>query len=178
MTKKFQYTDIDGILKEAEAFIASEFISTSSGVVDAGKPVITNASGVIDPSLVSSTAQKAATLVIDRLAHEDILRGDVLYAVAESKVAIASYNDVDPDKAFVLGVALNDALPGEPVEVLLAGVISDALFGGFSVQDKLFLEEDGAITNVKTSTRVAVIGKALGNNEILIDIEPLIILGG
>lgn len=53
MTKKFLFTNADGDYEESVgAFEASEHISTSAGVADAAKPILTNASGVIDSSLI------------------------------------------------------------------------------------------------------------------------------
>lgn len=178
MTKRFQYTDIDGILKEAEAYISGDFISIGSGAVDAAKPVITNASGVIDTSLLpASLNAKAASLVVDRIASEDILRGDFVCATTINHVGLAA-QDTTIDKALVMGAALNDANSGENVEVLLIGVLSDALFSGFSVNDLLFLDTDGAITNTKpTNKYLTIVGRALGNNEILIFIQQPTVLG-
>lgn len=48
MTKRFEYTDIDGKLKEAEAFITSEYTTTPAP----NAPIKTLPSGLLHPSLI------------------------------------------------------------------------------------------------------------------------------
>ena len=53
MSKYFTYfDDADGLEKEAQAYETGDHISTSTGVSDASKPVITNSEGVIDSTLL------------------------------------------------------------------------------------------------------------------------------
>ena len=53
MTKKFIFTDANGDYEEsAGAFEASEHINSSAGVADAGKPIILDAAGLIDSSMI------------------------------------------------------------------------------------------------------------------------------
>lgn len=177
MTKKFEYTDVDGIKKEAEAFIASEFITVSAP----NSPVMTKANGLLDPSIIPATAVgKSASLVIDRIATGAILRGDIVRASTLNHVSIADPT-TNLDSATGLGIALNDADDSEPVEVLILGVITDPIFSVFSVNETLFLDEAGGITNIKPSqpTRnfLLIIGKSLGGNEVFINLQSPITLG-
>jgi hypothetical protein len=177
MTKKFEYTDIDGIKKEAETFISSEFVTTSAP----NSPVMTKANGLLDPSIIPPTAVgKSASLVIDRIASGTILRGDVVKASTTNHVSIADPTS-DLDSASGLGVALNDADDSEPVEVLILGIISDPIFNVFSVNEVLFLDEAGGITNVKPTKPsrnfLLIIGKSLGGNEVFVNLQSPITLG-
>ena len=172
MTKRFEYTDVDGILKEAEAFIASEFVTTSAP----NSPVLTGPTGTIHPSLLPAIAQaKAASLVIDRIASGTILRGDLVRASTLNHVTIADSASTVED-AYVLGAALNDADDGEDVEVLILGIISDPIFSVFAVNSTLFLDESGGVTDVRptkpTKNYSTIIGKSLGGNELLVNIFP------
>lgn len=55
-TRKFLYVDLSGDYTESlGAFETSDFISVSAGVTDAGKPIKTNASGVIDIAFVPTS---------------------------------------------------------------------------------------------------------------------------
>jgi len=171
VTKRFEYTDVDGILKEAEAFIASEFVTTSAP----NSPVLTGPTGTIHPSLLPAVAQaKAASLVIDRIATGTILRGDLVRASTVNHVVVADATGTLED-AYVLGLALNDADDTENVEILLLGVISDPLFSVFAVNSTLFLDEDGGVTDIKPTKPLrnysTIVGKALGGNEILINVS-------
>ncbi len=176
MTKRFEYTDIDGILKEAETFIASEFITVSAP----NAPVKTLATGKLDSSLLPETTMaKAATLVIDRLASTTILRGDLVRASSPNHVDIADPTGVFSDSQ-VLGMALNDADSEEAVEVLILGIVTDALFSAFAVNAPLFLDDLGGVTDDKPTKPaknfLVSVGKALGANQILINIQSPITL--
>ena len=177
MTKKFEYTDIDGRKKEAEAFIASEYITISAP----NSPVMTKANGLLDPSIIPPTAVgKSSSIVIDRIASGTILRGDVVRASTLNHVSIADPT-TNLDSATGLGVALNDADDTEAVEVLILGIITDPIFNVFSVNETLFLDEAGGITNVKptspTRNFLLIIGKSLGGNEVFINLQSPITLG-
>jgi len=52
MTAKFEYTDIDGRIKEAEAFILPDY-SNPSPIY---RPVMTGANGKVDPSIIPTGA--------------------------------------------------------------------------------------------------------------------------
>jgi len=53
MTKKFIYVnDTTGFREEGQAYESSEHINVTTGVADAAKPIITDASGKIDPSFI------------------------------------------------------------------------------------------------------------------------------
>lgn len=52
MSKKFYYLDASGFVTEAEAFESVDYVSSSAGVADAGKPVVLDAAGKFDASLI------------------------------------------------------------------------------------------------------------------------------
>jgi len=177
VTKRFEYTDTDGRLKEAEAFIASEFVTTSAP----NSPVMTTASGTIHPSLIPPVSQaKASTLVITRVATGSILRGDLVRATSSNHVGVA-----DPTStlasANVLGMAQNDALDGEDVEILILGILSDPIFSVFATNTILFLDDLGGLTDVKptkpSKNYLVIVGKALGGNEVFVNISTPVALG-
>lgn len=56
MAKKFTYFDsTDGVEKDAEAFETGDHINASTGVSDAGKPILTDAAGLIDGSFIDDS---------------------------------------------------------------------------------------------------------------------------
>lgn len=178
MTKKFEYTDNDGIKKEAETYTVSDFVTTSTP----NSPAITLPSGKFDSSLIPAQAQaKAATLVVDRIATGTIFRGDVVRATTANHVSIGDSSLTLSDST-ALGVALNNASDNDPVEVLILGIISDSIFNIFSVNSILFLDDAGGITDIKPTkpsrNYITVVGKCLGGGEVLVDIQQPITLGG
>jgi hypothetical protein len=75
-----------------------------------------------------------------------------------------------------IGISLNAATTGNPVDVLLAGVIEDGTFT-FGVNEVLYLTTAGGITDTPPSSGYSVvIGKGLGPGAIFIDIqEPILV---
>lgn len=177
MTQKFEYTDTDGIKKEAEAYVTTDFVFLSAP----NSPVVTGPDGRLSPTVLPLTGVgKSASLVILRKASENMLRGDIVRASTANHVAIADPT-TDRQSAAALGMVLGDAAMETDVEVLLIGTILDPIFSIFSSDDILFLDEQGSVTNVRpskpTKNYLTVVGKALGGNEILVQIETPKTLG-
>ncbi len=53
MSQKFLYVGSDGVNSEALGYLTSEFINYSAGAGDAGKPVVLDAAGHIDASMIN-----------------------------------------------------------------------------------------------------------------------------
>lgn len=53
MSTKFLITNADGFYEEALGYATSEFISTSAGAGDAGKPIVLDAAGHVDASMIN-----------------------------------------------------------------------------------------------------------------------------
>jgi hypothetical protein len=175
--RKFEYTDIDGIKKEAEAYSVDSFVTTSTP----NAPAITSPSGQFDPSLIpAQVSAKASSLIIDRIASEEVLIGELVYATSANEVGVAD-NAISVEEAKVLGLSLNAAVQGGDVEVLLLGVATSLDYSVFTANDILFLDELGGITNVRPVTPLAKyitqVGKALGGNQILVEIKLPTVLG-
>jgi hypothetical protein len=177
VTKKFEYTDIDGIKKEAETFIASEFVTVAAP----NSPVMTTSSGTIHPSLLPPVAVgKAATVVITRKASEPILRGELVRGSSPNHVELADPT-LDIDSASVLGMAITDAGIEDDVEILILGIITDSIFNVFGTNVPIFLDDAGGVTDVRptvpTKNFLVDIGKSLGGGDILIFIQKPVSLG-
>lgn len=85
-------------------------------------------------------------------------------------------NNTNFEKAIVSGVALTSALTGNDVIVVLSGEIDDSSFS-FSPNELLYLTNNGIISSVANTTGfLTVIGKSLGGNKILVEIDQPIIL--
>lgn len=130
----------------------------------------------IDNDGAATIIDAATKLKIQRIANEDILAGEVLRAVSSTAVGLAT-GDSTKEQAQVIGIAENNALATETVDVILLGVVTDADFAIFSVNDQLFLDVDGAITNVKRTSGFHVpVGVALGGSDILFErTQPTVI---
>lgn len=178
MTVKFQYTNNLGINTEAEAFTTSEFVTIQAP----NSPVMTGANGKIDASLLPETAMaKAASLVVTRKCHGSISRGDAVSPYTSGFVQIAD-SKLTIDEASVFGIALQSGTEGQDIEIIISGIMIDALFSVFAVNDYLFLDDNGAITNDRplSSTGhnfLTDVAKALGGNEIFVNIGKPIKLG-
>jgi hypothetical protein len=53
MSKQFVFVNTDGLYEEATAYETADFISTSAGAGDAGKPIVLDAAGHIDASMIN-----------------------------------------------------------------------------------------------------------------------------
>lgn len=53
MSKKFVFVDANGDYTEASAYEIADHINVSTGVADAGKPIVLDSNGKIDPSMIS-----------------------------------------------------------------------------------------------------------------------------
>ena len=55
MSKKFVYVNTDGTYVETDGvFESGDFVTTSTGAGDAGKPILLNSSGLVDSSMAAS----------------------------------------------------------------------------------------------------------------------------
>ena len=167
MPTKFVYINAQNIKTEESVYIASEFVSTGPAV---SVPVITGTNGLISNTLLPAAAgavESATKLKITRIAQEDILTGEVVRAFSSTHVSLAT-GDSTKAEAMVLGVADNDALIGQDVDIILLGVVTDAEFSVFTLNDPLFLDINGNVTNTKRTTGYHVdVGKSLGGSDIL-----------
>jgi len=118
-----------------------------------------------EASIIASDS--ALNIKITRTASEEIFTDDVLKAFSSTHCAVSNANTTS-DNATVLGIAQNDAAIGESVEIILFGVITSTAFSVFGLNNPLFLNTDGTITNVKRATGYhVVIGDSLGGNDIM-----------
>lgn len=53
MSKEFIFVDSNGFYTEAEGYETSDFINTSAGAADAGKPIVLDADGNIDATMIN-----------------------------------------------------------------------------------------------------------------------------
>ena len=118
------------------------------------------------------TADSSTYLIVQRIAAENIVRTDVLSWNSVGQVKLAS-NNTTPDDAYVVGMALNDALTGALVDVLVMGIINDPVFNTFPLNATIFLDTAGATTDIKperpTATSTTVVGRSYGNGEVFIN---------
>lgn len=172
--KKYLFKDGSNRTTESSAFETIDFISIFSG--QPGQPVKTNSSGFVDSSLISASAM-AAAIAVSRIANETISRGEFVYSVNTTNVGLAVNNDTQ-ERAMVLGVAMNNALFGEQVLVLLIGAVTDVAFNGLSINRPLYLNVSGGVTDTKPVTGYLVpVAKSVGSNTIFVSVSYPIKLG-
>lgn len=116
----------------------------------------------------AESALSAASLKITRIASVPILKGDALKADSSTHVSLADASLTATD-ATVIGFADDDTPMGANVTITIMGVLSDPIFSVFSVNDQLYLDETGAITNIRRLTGFhVVVGYSLGSSEIFV----------
>lgn len=119
-----------------------------------------------------SVAQ-ASAVAISYTAGEHISALKTVYEFEDAIYVATSSNLVG---ASVIGIALNAAGIGQPVEVLQYGVLQDASFN-FGPAALLFVATDGAITTTAPQTGYLTrIGRAINSKTALIIIENPITL--
>ena len=128
-----------------------------TGQFDYQRPLQESVKNVVDVYVASA--------VISALKLVRINGGGILHA--DNNIA---YTD-----AKTLGIALNSAPIGGNVNVLMFGTVEDAFFSGMIINDPIFLGVDGALTQIApsapTAKYIARIGKYIGRNTVLIQIE-------
>lgn len=122
---------------------------------------------------IAKKPKDSSQLIVKREAVEVISALKLVASAGANLIKIA-----EPDESFedaqVLGVAINAAIVGAQVEVLLNGVITDLSFN-FPLNSLLYLGDNGTITDVQPTTGYRVsVGKATGINEIYIEIQETI----
>jgi hypothetical protein len=127
--------------------------------------------GSVDFATESLSAQ---ILKIQAIAGEVISATKLVYMIDETTCGLSDKDILSKKDA--IGIALNAALPGSSVDILLFGRFVD-LFFTYPVNTSLYLGNNGNITDIAPSTGYSVlIGKGLGTGAIFIDIERPIIL--
>jgi hypothetical protein len=120
----------------------------------------------------SVVASYAAALKITRKASVNILRGEAVRAVNSTYVTLATKNG-PIGNSIVLGFADADAAMDTNVNITLMGVVNDPSFSVFLVNSLLFLDINGAISDVRPSTGsiMTIVGSSLGGNDIFVSIQ-------
>jgi hypothetical protein len=128
----------------------------------------------VNPSVASTLY--AAKLQISRVATTAIVAGDAIKADSNTHVSPAS-QDGTVDEATVIGFALSSVSAGAVVDIVIFGVLTNAVFNIFPVNKLLFLDVDGAITDVRPLiNNLTEVGKSLGSGDIFISIKTPVVL--
>lgn len=166
--KKFLYKDSStNRQSEYESYDLDDFVSAYS-VSSANKPVKTSVDGKIDPSLVPSSP--ASSVQLSKIASEDIVSGECVAAVNDTDVKLADYSGT-LDDALVFGVAMSSATTGQPVNIMILGLLYDSGYSVFPVNSVLYLDVAGTITDTRQTTGyLTSIGKSLGSGYVMVQI--------
>lgn len=106
MTQKFLFTNANGFYEEDIAYTTSEFLTTSAGAGDAGKPIVLDAGGKIDASMLEQSDIDHGT--ISGLGDDDHTQ----YTLADGTRAFTGDQSMGSNKLTNLadGTAANDAV--------------------------------------------------------------------
>lgn len=127
----------------------------------------------------SGSGGSSSGLIVPKYASEQIFKTDIVAMSGSTTVKVA-HNNTNFDDSFALGMALNDASIGDPVNVMIMGQYSDLSFSAFPLNSTIFLDTDGGMTDVKPtrplSGSVTILGRSFGNGDIYINVtRPIII---
>jgi hypothetical protein len=127
-------------------------------------------------SLVGPPGPEGSTkLEVAKIAGETISAMKAVCAVSETEVRLS--DDSDPTRAFALGVSRSTSPPGGPVIVVTHGILQDALFAGFQLNEPVFVGTLGTLTQTPpTSGFLIEIGKYIGQNQIIVEVKRIITL--
>ena len=116
-------------------------------------------------------AEGAVKLELSLIATSSISKLDLVKL--DSNTHCSRANFTSSQNASVIGVALNSAIGGNTVKVLLFGILEDPSLL-FALNDLLFLKSDSTITDIGTSTTgdfLVVVGKSLGTGAIFVNVS-------
>ncbi len=134
-------------------------IQTSDTVVNNYNTIVDSGTGSGDASAVKST----------KIAGEDLSALKVVALSSANEVVLA--DKATCGEALAYGVTLTAGIMGANVEVLNQGILEDPFFS-YPLNDILFLDSSGNITNVAPTTGFSlIIGKSLGPGSIYVDID-------
>jgi hypothetical protein len=119
----------------------------------------------IDPEVPRLTTTRKATVAVSALR---------LVKFDSSTHISPATNDAAYSDAQVIGMALNSAVIGGDVAILLFGAATDAFFA-YAVNDNLFLGVNGVITDIPPSAPTANflvrVGSSMGTGAIFLNME-------
>jgi hypothetical protein len=151
------------------------------GVLD-HEPYQTNTTGLvgalIDLKSTMANQQTYSVIGYQCIVFENVTQGEALYSRAsDGKVGRAIANDTI-DKAIVAGFAQTSKTTGQSINVIVRGLLPTS---GLDQGDEYYLSaaSAGAITKIAPSTAsqyLTRVGEAAGSTELIIKIEPPILL--
>ena len=113
MSKQFLYVDANGFRTEATAYETSDHINTSAGAGDAGKPIVLNASGFVDSTMIDDSAIDHGAL--SGLADDDhtqyILVDGTRAFTGDQSMGTNQLTSVGDPTASTIDAASDDAIP-------------------------------------------------------------------
>lgn len=119
----------------------------------------------------SGTAVSAAKLIFTKIATSDVGAFELVRLVSNTHVELT--NKSSYIESLAVGITLEAKLAGEEVSILTFGIADDPSFA-FTINDPLFLDSAGAITDTPTAVVgefVTQIGQSLGVGSIFIRIQ-------
>lgn len=140
------------------------------------RPLYRDSLGILREMPSASTLSTG--VVVSRVLDVDVVYGDVVSPTSVGHVGLADAT-LTISEATALGICLSVGVIGQRIDILVLGVLSHSMFEVFDVNDQLYLDESGGITNIRRVDKfLTPIGKCLGLGEILVDVGRPTVLGG
>lgn len=107
---------------------------------------------------------------ITKVASENISAIRAVHLVSDTEVALSDY--LITNKQRVIGVSKTASLAGGLIEIVTEGILQDAAFASFQINEAIFVGASGLITQTRPTTGVMLeIGYYIGNNQIKVHIQ-------
>lgn len=141
-TRKFLYTDANAdYLESAGAYETADFISTSSGSGDAGKPIVLDSNGKIDGSMV-------ATGVAYTVAAGGVTKGDLLYISAADT---AGKKDITTS-TYAIGLAASTESAAATVYVVAENYVITGALTAATAGDRYYWNGTALTTTIPSTS--------------------------
>ena len=115
------------------------------------------------------------SLTVTKVAGETISAGKAVYLDTATVVKLSDRSVSARQKC--IGVAKTAATAGNPIEVIVDGTFTDAIFSGFTLNEPVWVGLNGVLTQAPPSSGVLLeAGYYLGENTIEVEIKRPIIL--
>ena len=166
MSKKFVYVNTDGTLVETPgAFESSDFVNSSAGAGDAGKPILLDSGGLIDASMISFPEEDVTTYTAGT---GGVTKGDLVYISANDEVLpYATLTDAHRG----IGLAKTSEIATASVSILANDTIITGVLTAATAGDIYYWDGSALTTTQPAAVNQHVIQAGIAKNATDLHIE-------
>lgn len=161
MSKNFVFVNSDGLYEEAASFETTDFINSSAGAGDAGKPIVLDAAGNIDATMINDADIDHGSIGglsdDDHSQYHNDTRGDLRYYTQTQLGSVANANGAsligieDANSKFV-AINVEAALEELYDSIVSNGINYTVGAGGVSIGDLVYISANDTVLPYATLT--------------------------